>query len=703
MLKPTLVALLLILISVPSAYAQETAPDSLRSYDLDAVVITASRVPSTIRSSTSAVSRIDSETIEALPAARISDVLELIPGLAFLSLDGLGFDPQITVRGFYGGGEAEYVTMLVDGKPINNIERGLINWDLLSGLTIESIEAVKGSASSLYGDVTVGGIINVKTAPTDRNSTTVSLSGGSYQTFRGSLTHAALLGSYPVSFTTGGTTTDGYRDNADRTSFNIGGTARIVKTKSSEVRLQTIHYWKDTANPGPVASSVRVADSLNRFSSPLYRFDAVRERLHRTSLTFDHALSSSSNVSAEVAGLFQSADDVRTLELFPGFGDTQNRDAQSRRLFSSVLFSAENDVSGIPITVAAGVDASYGRLSNSYFTFFSGGIDDYASAGNITSGEKASESEIDRVNIAAYSQVSAAVTSRLDISAGIRFDMVKDSFEPVLAAVLEDKVETTHEEFSPRVGMNVQLVKSRNHIGNMYANVSRTFKTPTLDQLYDQRLIPFGEFSIALSNGLLVPQSGTGFDVGYYHSYSSRTGLQVEGSVSVYTIDMTNELDFSLETFSYTNLGKSRHQGVEFGLASGYQTVRAFLNYTLQDVTLEFGDNDGNAVKAIPRNLIVGGISWKGQRGVGGSARVRNVSGVFLDDANTIVLPDFATLDLKAEYSKGPATASLTVANVLDQNYSTTGFLLSVEGFGSQLNMYPAAGRFMMLGLNVKL
>ena len=47
-------------------------------------------------------------------------------------------------------------------------------------------------------------------------------------------------------------------------------------------------------------------------------------------------------------------------------------------------------------------------------------------------------------------------------------------------------------------------------MGNVYATVSRSFKAPTLDQLYDLRNVPvpFPPFKIHTSNPDLRPQHG---------------------------------------------------------------------------------------------------------------------------------------------------------------------------------------------------
>ena len=680
----------------------QVPPDSLRHYELDDVVVTAQRTPSTIRTSASAVTRLDDESIAVMPTTSVSSMLEMIPGFNFLSLDGLGYDAQVTVRGFYGGGEAEYVTLLIDGRPANSIERGLIDWNLLAGRDIASIEAVRGSVSSLYGDVTVGGIINVRSRSSTNPVTLIQTSGGSYGTYEGGISHSGSVSGHRFSVFANGTSTDGFRDHAARQFVNLGGTGEVVNNGKTTLRLDTRHYWTDANTPGPVASDVNVADSIRTRSSALYRFDESEERRHEVGLSATHILNQLATLEGSLYGALRSVDERATLELFPGFGDTQARVADTRRGGLSLVYSRQLG-NTIPISLTVGGDASLGSLQNEWYSFLTGSINQYADTSGVVRGDLQSSADISRRSGAAYVTAEASLTPAFTASAGLRFDAVDDSFEPATGGASGEGASETHTAWSPRVGLNARVLTSDRHIGNIYGSVSRTFKTATLDQLYDQRLIPFGEFAISLSNEELDPQRGTGAELGAYHTYVSGSGVEVSSSLAVYSIWMKDELDFDLTTFTYTNLGESLHQGIEAGVTAGAGGFRSFVNYTYQRVTLEFGPNDGNFVKAIPKTLAVLGAAYTHETGAGASARVRHSRDTYLDDENTISLPDYTVADVKAFFKKGPAKVEVTVGNVLDADYSTTGYLLSVEGLGSQLYMYPAAGRTIKIGLALRL
>ncbi|NNE36326.1 MAG: TonB-dependent receptor [Rhodothermales bacterium] len=254
---------------------------------------------------------------------------------------------------------------------------------------------------------------------------------------------------------------------------------------------------------------------------------------------------------------------------------------------------------------------------------------------------------------------------------------------------------------SPKLGLNYRVLSTANSVTNVYANVSRSFKAPTFDQLFDQRTIPvpFPPFEVSLSSAELNPQYGTSFEGGAYHRFETDR-LSGELSLALYQIDMRDEIDFDLQILSYRNLGKSRHRGVEADatIYTGPVTLRG--SYAYQETTLRFGEFDGNFVKAIPRDIISAGVDIP-VGPVVGSASLKSSRRIFLDDANTQRLPSYTTVDARLGYDFGRATISLEVYNLLDATFSTTGF--PDPGGSDAVFVFPFTDRHFRLGANVRL
>ena len=590
----------------------------------------------------------------------------------------------------------------MDGKQLNNIETGLVNWNSVPLSSIESIEVVRGGASSLYGDTAIGGVVNILTKDDNIARTQFSSHVGTFNSLSAQLRSTGRLSEHNYALFASEELSDGFRNHAERNIENVGGTLSLLQKPRGSLSISTAHNWIRFDEPGPL-SGPELDDSRTQ-SSPYYKFDQTDERKHRASLDGGFKLNEGAHLSGSIAGELRKADIIRTLPLSPEFADTKNRDLSTSRLGSSVQLTLDTLPTPFNSKVIVGVDASLHFLSSEYYQFFLGGRADYKGKSSAKRGEADESGDGDRRAIAAFLQYELLPIDALRIVLGGRFDALRDAFEPKPPSE-GDKTSTTNSAFSPKAGLNYRYINTSERGGNLYANVSRSFKAPTLDQLFDQRSIPveFPPFKISLSNNDLKPQFGTNLEIGAYHRETILQNTLIgEASVAAYSMDLKDELDFSLEQFKYVNIGESRHRGIEAGLKFYIKSsANIFLNYTHQSATSQLGENKGNQLKAIPRNTIVGGVSAAHPYGIGGSLIVKSVNGIHLDDANTIKLPNHTTVDAKISYQYRLISAAVELINLFDKSYSTTGF---PDNTGSGLvYFYPAAGRYLRFSLNVQM
>ena len=670
--------------------------DSARGHTLDPMVVTASRVDAPLTTSAAAVTRLSGDALRKLPVRTIADALQFVPGMLVLQGDGLGQSPRLVVRGFYGGGETDYATVLIDGVPATELATGQVNWDLVPLEAIESIEIVRGGASPLYGDAAIGGVVNLITRR-DQPVGRWRLSGGEFGQAQGSGVSGGSIGSHRASIFGDARRSTGYRAHEHRDGASIGGSLSLVEAPSHSLTLSTLNHWRAFDEPGPLADT-SVARS-DRAATPFFQFDNTKQRVHRLSLDGVASVSEHTRLSGYLTGEAARIDAVRTLPLSPAFADTKDRRVNTDRVIGSLQSEFSGVLANVAQRLVVGTDAATGRLASEYYNVVTGGAKTYAASPG-TMGKQDSKGLGHRSMAAAFAHWEGTFAEVLRLSLGGRMDWITDRYEP-LAPSTGAPTDVFRSAFSPRAGLNLRYLASERQTGSLYITAGRSFKAPTMDQLFDQRRtpVPFPPFTISTSNSALEAQYGKSGEVGVYHQVTLvPERFDARFTASAYQTDMRNELDFDLKKFKYVNLGRSRHRGLETGLTlDGPSAFSAFANLTLQRITSLVEQDSGHLLKAIPQRVIATGLSHAAAHGVSASLSVVHIGDSYLDDANTLTLAGHTQLDGHATYPVGRARLSLDVRNLLGAQFNSTGY---PDPAGSRLvYYYPAAGRVLSVGL----
>ena len=91
---------------------------------------------------------------------------------------------SLDMRGF-GESSTNNVMILLNGRRLNDIDMGGVNFSAIPHETIERIEIIRGGgASTIYGDGAVGGAINIITKDANDTESDVSVSSSSHETFK---------------------------------------------------------------------------------------------------------------------------------------------------------------------------------------------------------------------------------------------------------------------------------------------------------------------------------------------------------------------------------------------------------------------------------------------------------------------------------------------------------------------------------------
>lgn len=154
-----LLSILSSLMLVPTGDTLAVDTTSAKTYKLDEIVVTSSRIPKSIKDVPVITQVISREIIKRNSGQTLLSLLENeVPGIEFTQTEGI--TNNITFQGM----GANYILILVDGERIagetsrSNPDFNRINLD-----DVEKIEIIKGSMSTLYGSGAIAGVINIIT------------------------------------------------------------------------------------------------------------------------------------------------------------------------------------------------------------------------------------------------------------------------------------------------------------------------------------------------------------------------------------------------------------------------------------------------------------------------------------------------------------------------------------------------------------
>ena len=134
---------------------------------LESVVVTATRTERRLGTIPASVNVVTSEVLKASPAVIVDDALRAVPSFSlFRRTSAIAAQPTtqgVSLRGIGPSGQSRTLVLL-DGVPFNDPFGGWVYWTRVPMLSVDQIEITEDAASSLYGNIAMGGVINIVTA-----------------------------------------------------------------------------------------------------------------------------------------------------------------------------------------------------------------------------------------------------------------------------------------------------------------------------------------------------------------------------------------------------------------------------------------------------------------------------------------------------------------------------------------------------------
>jgi outer membrane cobalamin receptor len=173
------------LAAIAQANAQNEAPPVQQPpVDLPPITVTAGRGSDLekLDVSTTVLTR---KQVEAMPETGIDQIVNRIPGVFTFTIPTGQLHPTgqpVSIRGF-GTSTTINTLVMVDGVPINDPYFQTVDWSRISKNSIERVEVIRGGgATTLWGNMATGGVINIVTRQPTATGVQADLSYGSYNT-----------------------------------------------------------------------------------------------------------------------------------------------------------------------------------------------------------------------------------------------------------------------------------------------------------------------------------------------------------------------------------------------------------------------------------------------------------------------------------------------------------------------------------------
>ena len=671
--RPTQIVSLLCLCT--SGWAQQTEADAL-----DEIVVSATRTESSLRDVARSVSVINKERIQnATQQLGLDEALAGVPGLYIQNRYNFSGDLRVSLRGF--GARSSFgirgIRILVDGIP-ETLPDGQGGVDSIDMGSAQSIEVLRGPASSLYGNASGGVIAVTSELGTDDPFVEGKIAGGEFGFKQYGVKAAGKISSTDYLLNVSRTELEGYREHSAFRGTQLN--ARLGIPFNDNDRLLVAANFTDqplAQDPGGINAAQAALDpSSARDRNVLFDAGEVLQQ-QRLGFVYERKRSSGTltlrnhYVWRDFANKLPFTDGgaVDLDRFFYGFG------AQ----FSLGEALPDN------VDLAFGVDYDHQDDDRQRFD------NNDSAIGNLGFDQN---EQVDSIGF--YIQGEYRLNDAWAVQAGLRYDELSYDVTDRYIANGDSSGSLDFDEVSPSLGVNFRTAG-----GVLFANYSSSFETPTTTELANPDAS--GGF-----NPELRPQLANNYELGFKGTIDD---LFYE--VSLFQIDLRDELiPYELEEFPgrtfYSNAGASDRTGVETALRWQHESGFAIdASYTWSDFIFdEFADDDGNdfsgnQMPGLPGQFGYVGLNYATGNGFSGLLETRYSGDLYANNDNSVNVESYLVSNLRfsidIESSKLLFRVYAGVNNLFDESYNNN---IRINAFGDRF-YEPAPTRNFYAGLVV--
>ncbi len=542
--------------------------------------------------------------------------------------------------------------------------------------SLDTLEVIKGPAGVLFGQGSVGGILNAthKTARTFTENE-IYTSYGSYDRFENGMDLGGREGDWAWRLVAVNREADTQAQYVtDDTWFLLPSISWSPSEDTSFTFLVNVQEdesggsaqflpWQGTVLPGPRIPSGRFVSepSLDRYDTRQNSFTAM----------FEHRLTDVFRIEAR-ANYTRGDSDHRSM--WPDFtGSGLNRilpgglvprtlylaDSKSEALVYDLRLRAEFETGTARHNAAIGIDRQDARTDSDDFY----GVGTPLNLYNPIYGAPQTLGPYTDNPFTDLLQTGLYLSDRIEVgnfvvSLGGRYDQVETSTEG-LATVQKDEAFTTDAGILYKVGNGLAP----------YFNFAESF-------------FPAAGYEVDAAGNLLDPRRGEQFEVGMKFQPEEGAGLY---TVSFFDITESNRALPGIAPNTYVASGELSIQGMELEAIHPFGDFFLQAGYTLLS-TRDLSTPAELQMESVPEHELSAWLTWRPdgptqgfKAGIGA-----HYTGASLDMTNTLETPAYAILDAMIGYEWGDWDLTLNATNLTDEEYVSTALSRGDVFFGQR-------------------
>lgn len=639
---------------------------------LDDIVVTASRMEQPDYKVASHVTVVTSEQIEHSSSRDVAGVLKESMGINVYD-KGSAKTSTVDIRGFADTAVSN-VLVLVDDRKVNSIDISGSDFLQIPLESVERIEVIRGAGSVLYGDNAVGGVINIITKKGKGDlKGRVGGTYGSYKSRSVDLETSGSKESFSYYLYSKYDDVGGYRDNSD--SLRKDFKTRVGYDFTDKISSNVDVGWHEDRQGLPSGLSAAQIETLGRrgTSSPEDYTD-TKDRYFN--LGFD---------------VTPWPEDIEWGKFVLDF-NYRNRDVYDA-FFEFGEFSTRRNIDQYGATSKYVFDHEVFNRNLNFVT----GFDYYDTANDILgSGSNQDDITIKKKEWGVFGNAQYEALNNFYLNAGTRFNQAKYEFHQ--RNVVVDEAQRP-ETWVSGGGVRYDYAEG----SNVHLSAQETFRFLATDEWYSTGAPAFG--ILPLLNTDLDQQSGVQFEAGIKHDFNDT----VVGTLTLYQIDLNNEIFFDPATFANTNYNETRRRGIDVGQRTDVlkfvsveqlDKLEFYANYTYLNAEFYKGVYDKNEIPMVPQNQVNAGLVFGFFKNYNASFNGRYIGNRYAinDQANARgKVKPLVVMDARLAFDRDPVEIFFAVNNLLDKKYNSYEVV-----FGSARDHFPAPERNFTVGMNLK-